>query len=41
MAVSDCWGELANSGISLEIRNAPAKIAIEKHFEHLRLVRFI
>ena len=35
------WGGLAKRGVSLEIRNAPANIAIEKYFEHLRLVRFI
>ncbi len=36
----DCGG-LAKRGISLDIRNAPANTAIEKHFEYLRPVRFI
>jgi hypothetical protein len=35
------WGGLANRGISLDITNAPANTAIEKHFENLRPVRFI
>jgi hypothetical protein len=35
------WGGLAKRGISLEIRNAPANMAIEKLCEHLRPVRFI
>jgi hypothetical protein len=29
------WGGLAKRGISLDIRNAPANTAIEKHFEDL------
>jgi hypothetical protein len=35
------WGELAKSGISPEIRNTLANMAIRKHFEYLRTVRFI
>jgi hypothetical protein len=35
------WGGLANRGISLDITNAPANTAMEKHFEYLRPVRFI
>jgi hypothetical protein len=35
------WGGLAKRGISLDIRNAPANVAIEKHFEYLQPLRFI
>jgi hypothetical protein len=35
------WGGLAKRGISLDITNAPANMAIEKHFEYLRPVGFI
>jgi len=35
------WAGLAKRGIWLDITNAPANIAIEKYFEHLRPVRFI
>jgi uncharacterized protein (TIGR03382 family) len=35
------WGGLAKTGISLDITNAPANMAIEKYFEDLRPVRFI
>jgi hypothetical protein len=35
------WGGLAKSGISLDSTNAPANMAMEKHFEYLQAVRFI
>ena len=35
------WGGLAKRGISLDITNAPANVAMKKHFEYMRPVRFI
>jgi hypothetical protein len=35
------WGVPARRGISLDITNVPANMAIEKYFEYLRPARFI